>query len=190
MTIGKDSKSLSSVSIQSVLQDIKVKSVKAPFSSNSKGNKLQAEDKFGVGRIYEIHYDSGKDPYEVCKEFMANPEIEYAVPIFIRYPCFTPNDPGISQQWAIMKMQMQLAWDISQGDTNVVIAIVDTGTDWTHEDLAANIWENPGETGKDALGHDQRTNGIDDDGDGKIDDWHGWDCEETGLILNCIIMIL
>ncbi|MGA2298900.1 MAG: S8 family serine peptidase, partial [FCB group bacterium] len=176
LTIASDKKSVSSFSLQTVLQDINVTSIKAPFADNSKVNKLQATDKIGVDRIYEIYYKSDSDPYEVCKGLMANSEIEYAVPIFIRYPCdVIPNDPRLSNQWAVVRMLMPQAWAISEGDTNVVIAIVDSGTDWTHDDLNANIWTNPGETGKDAKGNDKRTNGIDDDGDGKVDDWHGWD---------------
>ena len=58
---------------------------------------------------------------------------------------------------------------------NVVVAIIDTGVDYTHSDLAANIWTNPGEVGLDSTGHDKRANGIDDDQDGFVDDVHGYD---------------
>lgn len=67
------------------------------------------------------------------------------------------------------------AWDISTGSRAIVVGIIDTGVDYSHSDLAANIWHNPGETGLDADGKDKATNGIDDDQNGYIDDYRGWD---------------
>ena len=60
------------------------------------------------------------------------------------------------------------------GSQNVYVGVVDEGIQYNHPDLAQNIWTNPGETGLDALGRDKATNGVDDDGDGYIDDVHGW----------------
>lgn len=58
---------------------------------------------------------------------------------------------------------------------DVVVAVVDTGIDYTHVDLKDNVWTNPGEIGKDSLGRDKSSNGIDDDGNGYVDDVVGWD---------------
>jgi subtilisin family serine protease len=67
------------------------------------------------------------------------------------------------------------AWTISTGSRRVVVAVLDDGFFYNHEDLAGNIWANPGESGPDATGHAKETNQIDDDGNGYVDDVMGWD---------------
>src|ERR1700677_2290419 len=68
----------------------------------------------------------------------------------------------------------QKAWRVSQGSRDIVVAVIDTGVDPSHPDLKNNLWVNKGETGKDKNGRDRSTNHIDDDGNGFIDDVHGW----------------
>ena len=85
------------------------------------------------------------------------------------------NDPAINQAWGIKKTNAQQAWELSQGSRGIVVAVIDTGIDDSHEDLAQNLWTNPGETGLDAKGKNKATNGIDDDKNGFADDVHGWD---------------
>jgi len=82
-----------------------------------------------------------------------------------------PNDPYMFQEWFIddggfADIRLPLAWDLERGDSSIAIAIVDTGVDTTHPDLASKIWHNAGEI---------PGNGIDDDGNGLIDDFEGWD---------------
>lgn len=84
------------------------------------------------------------------------------------------NDPAINQAWGLKKADAARAWSVSKGSRDVVICVIDTGIDVKHEDLKANLWVNPGETGKDAMGRDKATNGVDDDGNGYVDDVHGW----------------
>jgi len=79
----------------------------------------------------------------------------------------TPNDPLYSQQWYIPAVHADAVWDSVNGkDSTQVIAILDTGVDWLHPDLMNKIWINPGEI---------PGNGIDDDGNGFVDDVRGWD---------------
>lgn len=164
--IDKYDKGFPSSTIQSSLSGIQIKSIRTPFN-NYIGDGIQSEDKFGLSRIYEIDYITPIDPYDICKELVKNPEIEYATPVFIYYTNdFLPNDPLIASQWAINNIQLPKAWEITKGNKDVLIAIVDTGTDTEHVDLKANIWTNPKEI---------PNNGIDDDGNGKIDDVIGWD---------------
>ena len=77
-----------------------------------------------------------------------------------------PNDPLFASQWGIPATNIDDVWNTETGDSTAVIAILDTGVDWLHPDLAANIWVNS---------DDLPGNGIDDDGNGKIDDIRGWD---------------
>ncbi|HEY2901009.1 MAG TPA: discoidin domain-containing protein [Polyangia bacterium] len=77
-----------------------------------------------------------------------------------------PNDTQMSQLWGMTKINAPQAWDTTTGSSSVLVAISDTGIDYTHPELAANVWTNPGEI---------PGNGIDDDHNGYIDDVHGWD---------------
>ena len=96
-------------------------------------------------------------------------------PNFIYFPTLTPNDERWGSQWGMRKVQALDAWDITTGDNDVLVAVIDSGVDLSHEDLSGNLWENEGETGTDGSGEDKKTNGIDDDGNGYVDDWQGWD---------------
>ncbi len=129
-----------------------------------------------LDRMYRLEFSSGADPLAVAKAFARNTDIEYAEPEVIHYLSYIPNDPMYSEQYMHQRIQSELAWDITKGDKNVVIGIVDSGVNWHHEDLADNIWINPGED----IDHDGKhtaadDNGIDDDGNGYIDDIKGID---------------
>lgn len=90
------------------------------------------------------------------------------------------SDPAISKNWGLMgtggasDIKASRAWEITQGSKDITVAIIDTGVDSYHNDLKANLWTNPGESGKDKLGRDKATNGKDDDDNGYVDDVHGW----------------
>ncbi len=86
-----------------------------------------------------------------------------------------PNDSLFAKQWALKKIDALSAWNITTGDTSLIIGIVDTGIDYTHPDLMHKIFYNEGELGLDEQGRDKRFNGVDDDHDGFIDDYMGWD---------------
>ena len=87
-------------------------------------------------------------------------------PDFLFQPSFTPDDPGFGLQWGYFRIGMEPTWDVVTGDPASVIAVMDTGADLGHPDLHDNIWVNPGEI---------YGNGIDDDGNGYVDDIMGYD---------------
>ena len=96
--------------------------------------------------------------------------VVYAEPDGIVRQAATPNDPLLSYEWNLTAIRAPEAWDVTTGSAQVTVGVVDTGIDATHPDLAPNLWANPGESGG-----GRETNGLDDDGNGRIDDVHGWD---------------
>lgn len=111
-----------------------------------------------------VDYD-GSDTF--CKELVAAGRAISCSPNFEIKVEATPNDPQFGSLWGLSTNQgidAPSAWDVTTGSGETIAAIIDTGIDYNHPDLAANVWTNPGEI---------PGNGIDDDGDGYIDDVHG-----------------
>lgn len=84
----------------------------------------------------------------------------------LRLPAATPNDPRRGEQYALDRIDAERAWQWTTGDPDVVVAVLDSGIALSHPDLRSNLWRNPGEIAD---------NGLDDDGNGLVDDIHGWD---------------
>jgi len=128
---------------------------------------------------------------KVLKEFADDPNIEYAEPVPIRYLLEIPNDSLYSRQQHLPQIKADSAWDVFKGEDGtkeIIIGISDTGVEWDHPDLMRNLKQNLGEDA-DGDGHvieysendsawvldPGDTNHIDDDGNGYVDDFIGWD---------------
>ena len=116
--------------------------------------------------------------------------VEYAEPDWLLEEFSTPNDPFYNQLWGMNKINAPQAWDVQTGNSSVIVGVIDSGVDWTHPDLIDNIWQNMGEdadgdgsifewNGSQWIFDPGDENGIDDDGNGYVDDFVGWDFHEN-----------
>jgi PKD repeat protein len=119
---------------------------------------------FASLRLHLVKLRKDQTVEEAVKLYKMEPLVEYAEPNFIQRAMATPNDPSYSKLWGMSKIQAPAAWDVTIGSGSVIVAVIDTGIDYTHADLTGNLWQNPNET----VG-----NGVDDDGNGYADDIYG-----------------
>ncbi|HDH12939.1 MAG TPA: hypothetical protein ENG83_12210, partial [Nitrospirae bacterium] len=110
-----------------------------------------------LSNIYVLRVEEGVDILLAVKEYSGDPNVEYAEPNYIVHADVIPNDPSFSELWGLNNtgqtggvpdadIDAPNAWDIEMGSSSVVVAVIDTGVDYNHEDLAANMWTNTGET--------------------------------------------
>ncbi|WP_294239261.1 S8 family serine peptidase [Chryseobacterium sp. sg2396] len=149
-----------------------------------------------IGRIEDttsllLEFNSDTDVVSVLKIYAENPAIDFAEPNYIAHGAGVkgadtfstfPNDSYfLSRQWGLYNngtfsasgmttatdadVDMELAWDVETGNPNMIIAVSDSGLNMSHEDIAARVWTKPVEI----------IDGIDNDGNGLIDDYRGWD---------------
>lgn len=133
-----------------------------------------------LSRIYIANYQSSADALMAAAKISSLPGIEYAEPIYIREIDDIPNDTLRPAQYYLDLIRAPeaidyLAQKFPDGTDTVIVGVVDTGVFMEHPDLEQVIYARPGETGLDENMNDKRDNGIDDDGNGYVDDWRGWD---------------
>ncbi len=119
----------------------------------------------GAQQTYRVEVTKGADILQAVETLNQDAAVEYAEPDYLAQFASAPDDARYSEQWGLAKVQAEGAWAETMGTSTVVIAVIDSGVDLTHEDLAANLWVNPGEIAG---------NGVDDDNNGFVDDVHGW----------------
>lgn len=139
------------------------------------------KDTIPSGNLVVVKRASFETQDSAIASLQENPMVEYAEPNFIYHAVKTPNDPLFGNLWGLknvgqkdssgavgvpgVDVDMERAWDINTGSDSVLVAVVDTGIDYNHPDLKDNVWVNEAEANGKA--------GVDDDGNGIIDDIHG-----------------
>ncbi len=166
--------------------------VATPFIDNrlmqlldyNQGNKEQAiasSNRSSIERIARIDYSNSIDPHLAASKIKLFSDVEYAeVETIKRFFYEQPNDPRLSEQYYLGQVKAFDGWKLLDTSKKIILAVVDTGVEYEHEDLFENIYYNEGEIGLDENGNDKRFNGIDDDGNGYVDDWRGWDFYSDG----------
>ena len=159
----------------------------------SRGSVVAGVPARSVGRIpgtgvFLVKLQKGADPVAAARTLSRSPGIRHAEPNWLSFPDLIPNDPMLSDQWGLNNTHqlhpvadpppsnhrglsgadgnVTQAWDVTEGASSTVVAVIDSGVDLSHPDLSANLWVNPAEI---------PANGVDDDENGYIDDVNGWD---------------
>ena len=146
---------------------------RASFRSRISANRVQEFQSFNMEHVRLV----GMSTADAIRLYSSDPNVEYVEPNYAIQLDAVPNDPRFSELYAMRNtgqtggtagadIKATSAWDVFTGDPNIKIGIIDTGVDYNHPDLAANVWTNPGEI---------PGNTIDDDGNGYVDDVHGYD---------------
>jgi len=156
--------------IQKVISLSLAKSVKQVFPANALSNARSIA--YGLQNIYKLKLRPHDDIWKTISKIQRSGLVEYVEPLYQNELLYTPNDPEANpssgQQNYLEVIKAYDAWDIEKSDTSVVIGIVDTGVKMDHEDLE-NI----------ALNYADPINGIDDDKDGYVDNFYGWDVSDN-----------
>ena len=164
-----DLQSIDVLSIQDVLGRLgevhvskKFPNQQDPNDNRSATNSVKA--KTDLSLIYDVFYTAKVSPIKAAEWMSSTGAVEYAEPAFIAKPLGVPNDALIGKQWHLAAIKAYDAWDLNTGTGNKTVAIIDTGVDWDHPDLADAI----------ELNLEDPIDGLDNDENGYIDDYRGW----------------
>lgn len=130
-----------------------------------------------LNRSYRIIFEDTANIRTLMRLLRQLPGIDYVEHVPEYRSFLTPNDPSFNSttQWGLYKIMAREAWDITTGNSNVIVAVVDDAVKINHQDLSANLYVNTNEI---------PNNGIDDDNNGYIDDRNGYDVADNDMNVN------
>ena len=117
-------------------------------------------------QLWEIPVLPGQSVEDLIRHYNSLDIVDYAEPNYRIKPAAVPNDALYGDLWGMRDIGAESAWDTRTDSSSIIVGVIDSGVDYNHPDLVENIWTNPGEIAGD---------GIDNDGNGYIDDVHGYD---------------
>ena len=136
------------------------KTVRPRSPKNTHGEKL-----VDLTGIYRIYYKEDFNEFDAAKIFLLTGMFKYVEAQIVPELMYVPNDPKVSTQYHLDLVDVFEAWDIQKGDTNIVIGITDTGIDSDHPEVVGRVKHN----------YNDPIDGLDNDNDGYIDNFSGWD---------------
>ena len=167
-------------SLDAVLDKHQVSSARKVFPTENESPAVNS-GMHDMTRYYEVRFPEDVDVMTVVNELSQNPNVRMAEPVWAMPLAASPNDPQWGSQWHMEPPDpdphFYTAWDHETGADTIKFALIDSGILFNHRDLKPNIWVNPGEDldGDGEVYDSDDFNGIDDDGNGYIDDVVGWD---------------
>ena len=182
-------------SLNRILDDYQVASIEQWIPTSTEKDR---DGDWYIGRYYQLYFPEVRQNIQTTvKVFGSDPHIRFSERVPVHRIDYTPNDTRYNQQWYLPIIQAPEAWDLwdiaggeNPGDPSIVVGVIDTGCDWDHNDLRDNLWQNLAEDADgdgstiEQVGNtwqlDQDDiNGIDEDGNGYIDDLIGWDVADN-----------
>jgi len=164
-----------------ISQKFSVSGIKKEFASSSEAPFSPTKK---LSKYYKVKFEDGTLE-DAMNAYRQNPMVEKVEPIGIHSVYATPNDGNYSSQWHLNQandhdIDAPEAWNVQTGSGNVIVAIMDTGVRYFHKDLGGSnaSYSNPeGADGNMWINWAEKngTPGVDDDGNGYVDDWVGWD---------------
>lgn len=146
--------------IKQMASEYKITRLSRPFHMVKNEKKLS--------NVFLVEFSEYNKIDLFIRQLQETGKLDYAEKVPLTRTTLTPNDPNYnaSTQWSLFKINASNAWNVSTGNTSIVVAIVDDAVKITHPDLAPNVWINTGEIAN---------NGLDDDNNGYVDDREGYD---------------
>ena len=115
--------------------------------------------------MVKVAITGDQNPIEVCNHFLKEPNVIYAEPVVKNYLLAVPSDPNTADQYYLDLIRAYDAWEVTKGDDDIAVAIIDSGLDLDHDELNDKLWFNELDT----------IDGVDNDGNGFVDDYFGYD---------------